>query len=371
MIKKIFQNKFFFSQSKKTLPLIASDIDGVIQRQHVVLPQVPETVRFLQENREKIMLSFLTNRTGVTEKFLSQDLSLLCQLPKNLEIQEKYCFQPFTPMRPIFKDQQNEPILIIGKDKTPEQLQNTKNILSQLGITKYILGDEYISLYPYLTPQSGKQIDTKLANEVSQRLGISMNHLLQTPAQMKAILLLSSPSNWEYNIQIILDLLSSDDGTISDKIQYGHRGHIPVYGTLNDLNYRYLDYPIAPRLVMGGFTLALSEIFKKYYGYNLNIQFYGKPSVKLYEYLEQTLLQYPENQSIKFGNRYMIGDNPESDIQGANKLQDWTTILVRTGVFQSHYEGQNDKNYPAKYVVDNFKQAVELICDLEKIQFKI
>ena len=49
----------------------------------------------------------------------------------------------------------------------------------------------------------------------------------------------------------------------------------------------------------------------------------------------------------------MIGDNPYSDIAGAD-TKGWTTILVKTGVFDP--EGQysvngNDKNHPATHVV--------------------
>ena len=53
----------------------------------------------------------------------------------------------------------------------------------------------------------------------------------------------------------------------------------------------------------------------------------------------------------------MIGDNPKSDIKGGNDAG-WITILVKTGIFQGKY---NDKEHPAKYVVNNFKEAIELI----------
>jgi ribonucleotide monophosphatase NagD (HAD superfamily) len=46
----------------------------------------------------------------------------------------------------------------------------------------------------------------------------------------------------------------------------------------------------------------------------------------------------------------MIGDNPKSDIRGANSAG-WSSILVRTGVFK----GENDEEDPAKYVVDNIE----------------
>lgn len=58
----------------------------------------------------------------------------------------------------------------------------------------------------------------------------------------------------------------------------------------------------------------------------------------------QTLTDLP------IGNIYMIGDNPKSDIRGANSAG-WSSILVRTGVFK----GENDEEDPAKYVVDNIE----------------
>lgn len=64
----------------------------------------------------------------------------------------------------------------------------------------------------------------------------------------------------------------------------------------------------------------------------------------------------------EISNFYMIGDNPKSDIRGANQ-QGWISILVKSGVFNKDLD--NDETDPANYVVDNFKEAVKLIMDLE------
>lgn len=37
-------------------------------------------------------------------------------------------------------------------------------------------------------------------------------------------------------------------------------------------------------------------------------------------------------QGLEISNFYMIGDTPESDIQGANNMG-WISILVKTGIF--------------------------------------
>lgn len=63
----------------------------------------------------------------------------------------------------------------------------------------------------------------------------------------------------------------------------------------------------------------------------------------------------------------MIGDNPEGDIEGANR-KGWTSILVRTGLFKGP---GNDANHPASHVVEDMEEAVRLICRLERLKLEI
>ena len=59
----------------------------------------------------------------------------------------------------------------------------------------------------------------------------------------------------------------------------------------------------------------------------------------------------------------MIGDHPDSDIAGGN-AKSWTTILVRTGVFDPKAptsKNGNDKVNPATIIVEDFQEAIELI----------
>ena len=61
---------------------------------------------------------------------------------------------------------------------------------------------------------------------------------------------------------------------------------------------------------------------------------------------------------------YAIGDNPLSDIAGANNAgDDWTSILVKTGV---HTSPENDERNPADFMYDNVYEAVQDIIN-EKI----
>lgn len=56
---------------------------------------------------------------------------------------------------------------------------------------------------------------------------------------------------------------------------------------------------------------------------------------------------------------FMVGDNPESDIRGANEYEsphgtEWTSVLVKTGV----YNAGSQPNYMPKVIVDDVLAAV-------------
>jgi len=51
----------------------------------------------------------------------------------------------------------------------------------------------------------------------------------------------------------------------------------------------------------------------------------------------------------------MVGDNPESDIAGANAAR-WKSILVRTGVYDP---GQGPPSHHPTHEVEDVEQAVQ------------
>ena len=59
---------------------------------------------------------------------------------------------------------------------------------------------------------------------------------------------------------------------------------------------------------------------------------------------------------------YMVGDNPEADIAGANRAgAPWHSILVESGVFVPHPGAPNDRRYPADTVVPTVLDAVKFV----------
>lgn len=90
----------------------------------------------------------------------------------------------------------------------------------------------------------------------------------------------------------------------------------------------------------------------------------GKPYERTYLFAERTLLGHHKNvngpDAPRITTVYMVGDNPVSDIQGANNFISpagikWKSILVCTGVYK---EGSEPEHIPTRIVKD-IKAAVE------------
>jgi ribonucleotide monophosphatase NagD (HAD superfamily) len=87
---------------------------------------------------------------------------------------------------------------------------------------------------------------------------------------------------------------------------------------------------------------------------------YGKPMDLTYDYTKEVLNTLAFESGVKIERIYAIGDNPESDICGANK-QNWYSILVQTGLYL-----ENHDVHIAKAVCKDVKAAFEHILELEE-----
>jgi ribonucleotide monophosphatase NagD (HAD superfamily) len=94
----------------------------------------------------------------------------------------------------------------------------------------------------------------------------------------------------------------------------------------------------------------------------------SKPNQGTYEFAEKLLIKHRQNFTGLEGDMtelkrvYMIGDNPESDIAGANSFRsptgtEWISLLTRTGVYKDR-PGQRPTHEP-RAIVDDVKAAVQ------------
>jgi ribonucleotide monophosphatase NagD (HAD superfamily) len=171
------------------------------------------------------------------------------------------------------------------------------------------------------------------------------------------------PTDWGLDMQILFDALvghvPSETAKLIPDIEHEVlRQTIPLYASNADIIYK-ADHPF-PRFTQGAFVESFRALFELHTGSKLNVQYCGKPFPRQYEAAVSQLIQ----EAVLLGNHppmryYGVGDNPKSDIRGANAAGDnWTSILVRTGVFRGK---ENDAEDPADHVCEDILDAVEYI----------
>ena len=176
-----------------------------------------------------------------------------------------------------------------------------------------------------------------------------------------AVMAIMDPLSWFRDLQICCDVLRSNGrtgNTEGDKKQI-----VPLYMSCPDFEY-VTEFPI-PRFGSGTFGILLQHLYEKLTSNRLQLTWFGKPEPVTYEYAELQLKELAQQQGHESVHRiYAIGDNPESDIQGANNAGDqWTSIMVRTGMFTGT---ENHAVHPADVVVGDVGDALEWILKEEK-----
>ena len=80
----------------------------------------------------------------------------------------------------------------------------------------------------------------------------------------------------------------------------------------------------------------------------------GKPHKVTFDYAQATLGALAEESGRTVDKIYMIGDNPHTDIKGANEAKaggaPWESVLVKTGIFQDAAGTGNHPQHPASLV---------------------
>jgi HAD superfamily hydrolase (TIGR01456 family) len=173
---------------------------------------------------------------------------------------------------------------------------------------------------------------------------------------INAILVFSDSRDYATDMQIIIDLLRSENGRYGTIAKDPVSQRIPIYFSQGDLLCP-TEHPI-PRMSQGTFRIALEAMYKALTGVELERTIYGKPEPATYTYADEVLSSWMEeihSENVLPQNVYMIGDNPQSDIVGGN-MKGWNTCLVKTGV---HTGDENDKENPASMgLFENVLHAV-------------
>ncbi|CAM1506284.1 Fc.00g059250.m01.CDS01 [Cosmosporella sp. VM-42] len=329
---------------------------------------------------------FLTNGGGVSENKKADTLQERLQISKHDDVIRDRMILSHTPMSAWDDSLKNEgTILITGSH--PEQ---ARQIALDYGFKRVVTPGDILAACPDVFPFEhqkdgvhGKHVPLPDGKRVFLDDPYTEN-LPKDALKIDQIFIWNDPRDWSVDTQIIHDLLISHKGylgTVSHKNGdkslpnngWQQDGQPGVWISNMDLVWK-TNYPVN-RFGTGAFMEALKGLWSTVTGgKQLRYDALGKPSNHTYKYAHDRLLQYYHDMACTRGDPhnfvkchplkrvYMIGDNPESDIRGANDFNaedgtEWIPILVRTGVWRQTATEKEPRYKPA-VIVDDVVDAV-------------
>eukprot|EP00897_Mesotaenium_endlicherianum_P002182 jgi/Mesen1/1992/ME000147S01087 len=353
----------------------------------------------------KVPYVFLTNGGGVPEAVKAEELSRLLRVP----VSPGQVILGHTKFRDLVDRYGGKRVLAVGKG-------GAAAVLRHYGFRAAVDMDEYERLHPHIDPLAphkprplhvapgggggGQEpAGARLLHcpgpnlHVLRRAGAAGNSVgTQEPrggpggARIEGVFVCSDPVDWGRDLQVLCDVLRSGGlpGTTG-----GEQPHI--YFAADDFEYQ-AKFAV-PRFGMGAFRHALQSLFERLTGKKLQYTSFGKPDSSAFQLAENALRALraemtagpsgvggetpapgdpdatdsdPHYRAEGGGSDrwYMVGDNPLTDIRGANEAgPEWASILTTTGI---HSGPHNHAQFPASEVVRDVEEAVDFILTRER-----
>ncbi|KAK5717087.1 hypothetical protein LTR15_008976 [Elasticomyces elasticus] len=345
----------------------AFDIDGVLLRSSNPIPGAHDALTYLQRNRIPFIL--LTNGGGKSETERVEELSQKLDVELNVDM----FVQSHTPFAEMH-EYKDKTVLVVGGDHDKCQRVATDHY----DFTSVVTPGDLVAAYPDIWPFSSVFKD--YYSSFAKPLPKAINPASPDSLKIDAIFVYNDPRDWGLDSTIILDLLLSSQGrlgTLSKKNGdmslpnngYQQDSQPPLYYSNPDLWWAS-SHPLS-RLGQGGFRSAFNGLWKEVTGgAKLEHTIFGKPYQPTYEFAERRLRAHRKQLFGQVGLNdplrrvYMVGDNPESDIRGANNYQSqhgsqWRSLLVKTGVYQDGTVPSCEPTVIVKDVGEAVRWAVE------------
>lgn len=284
-----------------------------------------------------------------------------------------------SPMRELAQEHANDRILVVADSPA-----FVRKIASHYGFNNIVAVEDYVAAHHVLYP--AKKHEASPQKPWEEEEPIKAVFLLETPGLFPFVPTLEdhrlthclTADDWGLSLQVCLDVLRSDGVPGIDHASDSQV--VKLYSGNPDLDYGAVHS--LPRITLGAFRRCLETLFHDTTGRHLHAEFFGKPYPKIvsricflfvgfflgflkylccqYHYAERELQKYTTAPIQRY---YAIGDNPRSDVRGANQAgKEWYSILVRSGCFKGP---GNDPVDPARFVCDTVKEAVQHIFELE------
>ncbi|XP_051011217.1 haloacid dehalogenase-like hydrolase domain-containing 5 [Acomys russatus] len=298
------------------------DIDGVLVRGHRVIPAALEAFSKLvnSQGQLRVPVVFVTNAGNILQQGKAKDLSALL----GCKVDPDQVILSHSPMK-LFLQHHKRRMLVSGQGPLVENAR-------ALGFQNVVTIDELRMAFPELD-----MVDL-------ERRPKTMPPRSDFPA-IEGVLLLGEPVRWETSLQLIMDVLLSggDPGASLAAAPYPH---LPILASNMDL--LWMAEAKMPRFGHGTFLLCLEAIYRKVTGKELKYEgLMGKPSILTYQYAEDIIRQQAERRgwAAPIRKLYAVGDNPMSDVYGANLFHQYLQMAKRGE--EEHGTGRWQKQRPS------------------------
>lgn len=324
----------------------AFDIDGVLVHGLNLIPEAARVMELLNGDNElgiKIPFILLTNGGGKTETMRTEQLTRILGHPISVD----QFIQSHTPMQAL--SEYYETVLVVGGEG-----DEARAAAEEYGFANVVLPMDILAWDPNISPW-------KTWTEKEKKMARPQDF---DRVKFDAVLVFADSRDYATDMQLIIDLVMSDNGKIGTRSPNPLESQLPIYFSHGDL-VMPTEYKGPVRMTQGAFRIGVEAMFKALTGGDLERVVYGKPELAQYKYADEVLKAWMKELHNDYKlpeNIYMVGDNPQSDIIGGN-MYGWNTCLVRTGVFQG---GENDEENPANFgVFANVLEAVQAVIKKE------
>ncbi|NXN33371.1 HDHD5 hydrolase, partial [Nycticryphes semicollaris] len=273
------------------------DVDGVLVRGSQAVPAARRAFQRLSDGggRLRVPVVFLTNAGNCLRSAKAQELSQAL----GLQVSPEQVILSHSPLR-LFSHFHQKCMLVAGQGPVEENALN-------LGFKHVVTIEALRKAYPLLDMVDQSRRPKELPPPTTGFPTI------------EGVILFGEPVRWETSLQLIIDVLLSN-GNPGAELQDIPYPHLPVLACNMDLLWM-AEAKMPSRFGHGTFLLCLENIYKKVTGRELKYEaLIGKPSTVTYRYAEYLIKEQAEKQGWKSPIRrlYAVGDNPMSDVYGAN-----------------------------------------------------
>ncbi|KJR82698.1 uncharacterized protein SPSK_03304 [Sporothrix schenckii 1099-18] len=280
----------------------------------------------------------------------------------------------------------DQTILVTGSDAA-----RIRTIAEQYGFRSVVTPADILTAYPAIYPfepllksvyaETARPLPKPLLLEggklASQAKPFSLADLDDSKyLRIAAAFVFNDPRDWALDIQLLTDLLQArrgflgtfDPASLSAESVPAEEKGTRLFFSNADLLWATTYH--LPRFGQGAFAAAVAGVWSQLAspkqppllspeGWRATLL--GKPHAATYRYAERTLVRYRTSLLEAHGGKagtgaqqkeaplktvYMVGDNPDSDIAGANQFSsvhgtDWCSVLVETGVYDPARAGSS------------------------------